>query len=469
MKIILPILALLFSISQSYANVRKVGFTQQYKLPSQAAAAVSDGDTIEIDSAIYPKDACRWSKNNLLIRCSSGFAHLKSGGICYGGKAIWVISGNDCTVEGIEFSEASVVDQNGAGIRFEGTNLTVRRCFFHDNEDGILAGDNANSTILIEFSEFRKNGFGDGQSHNLYINHIKQLIFRFNYSHLAKVGHNLKTRALSNYIYCNRLMDEDSGTSSYLIDMPNGGKCYVAGNVMHQGLLTENKKLISYNFETPPNPEQKLYFINNTMVNDCQSGPFLSIKPGITTCIFKNNLIAGKGVPIDVPSDSSNNLIFLNPSNAGFVSINDYNYKLLKTSPAIDNGIDPGIVDSIKLLPIYQYKNPNDSTARIIYNKVDISAYEYQPEQPVIEFSRESSNKKYYYNKQTEELELTFNDKSMNYSDYSIYDYSGNIKLKGKLQVCTESAKSVSLRGLSGLLIVQIAGINNQSSFIIIK
>ena len=53
---------------------------------------------------------------------------------CYGksaeSKAIWVIKGNNCRVENIEFSNCRVPDNNGAGIRMEGTNLTVSHCYF---------------------------------------------------------------------------------------------------------------------------------------------------------------------------------------------------------------------------------------------------------------------------------------------------------------------------------------------------
>jgi hypothetical protein len=98
-------------------------------------------------------------------------------------------------VEWIEFSECQVPDENGAGIRQEGNDLTVRHCYFHHNQNGILAGTVNPSTIRIEHSEFGYNGFGDGYTHNLYINNIDSLIFRFNYSHHAIVGHELKSRA----------------------------------------------------------------------------------------------------------------------------------------------------------------------------------------------------------------------------------------------------------------------------------
>ncbi len=195
----------LFLFYTTYANVLQVGQDKQYKLPSQALTAAQDGDTVEIDSGTYTGDVCIWKKNNLLVRGVGGYAHLAAGGKNAGGKAIWVVQGNDDVLEDIEFSDCTVPDNNGAGIRFEGTNLTIHHCYFHDNEDGILAGDNANSDIIIESSEFARNGYGDGYSHNLYINHVKSLTFRFCYSHHAKVGHNLKSRAYTNYIYTTEL------------------------------------------------------------------------------------------------------------------------------------------------------------------------------------------------------------------------------------------------------------------------
>ncbi len=61
-----------------------------------------------------------------------------------------------CVVENIEFSGATVPDQNGAGIRQQGDNLTVRHCYFHGNEDGILGGGGVASEVLIEYSEYQE-------------------------------------------------------------------------------------------------------------------------------------------------------------------------------------------------------------------------------------------------------------------------------------------------------------------------
>src|SRR2546421_2251237 len=109
----------------------QVGPGKQFAKPCQAIAAASVGDTIEIDSsASYIGDICGWTIDNLTIRgVGGGRAHIDAGGQNSQGKGIWVISGKNTTVENIEFSGATVPDQNGVGIRQEGDNLTVRNCF----------------------------------------------------------------------------------------------------------------------------------------------------------------------------------------------------------------------------------------------------------------------------------------------------------------------------------------------------
>src|SRR6185295_17832841 len=130
--------------------------------PSAAAEIARDGDVIEIDAGVYARDAAVWRQHRLTIRGVGGRAHLRADGAQVEGKAIWVVKGNDATIESVEFSGAKVSENNGAGIRFEGAGLTVRDCFFHDNENGILTNANQASDILVEHSEFAHNGIGDG-------------------------------------------------------------------------------------------------------------------------------------------------------------------------------------------------------------------------------------------------------------------------------------------------------------------
>ena len=86
-----------------------------------------------------------------------------------------MIAGDRTTVDRIELSGATVPDRNGAGIRQEGTDLTVTRSWFHDNENGILTGADPDSDVVITRSRFFRNGAGDGFSHNLYVGAVRSL------------------------------------------------------------------------------------------------------------------------------------------------------------------------------------------------------------------------------------------------------------------------------------------------------
>ena len=148
------------------------------------------------------------------------------------GKAIWVVRGGVMAVQGFDFVGAKVADKNGAGIRFEKGQLSIKDCTFTDNENGILTSSDKDAVLLIENSEFGNNGFGDGYSHNLYVGAIKKLTVTGSYFHHAKVGHLLKSRAAENHIFYNRLTDETGGRANYELEFPNGGLAYVVGNVL---------------------------------------------------------------------------------------------------------------------------------------------------------------------------------------------------------------------------------------------
>src|SRR5712692_1011958 len=84
--------------------VLRVGAKRELKRPSAAAQIARDGDVIEIDAGIYDRDAAVWRQHRLTIRGVGGRAHLRADGAHVEGKGIWVIKGNDTTIENIEFS-----------------------------------------------------------------------------------------------------------------------------------------------------------------------------------------------------------------------------------------------------------------------------------------------------------------------------------------------------------------------------
>jgi hypothetical protein len=366
--------------SAMHATVLRVGAGRTLTLPSQAAAAAQDGDTIEIDAGAYV-DCATWTRHNLLIRGVGGHAHVRDRAC--GGKAIWVVQGDNTTIEWIEFSGAAVPDDNGAGIRQEGAGLTVRHCFFHDNQNGILAGDRAGSVIIVEYSEFARNGAGDGYSHNMYINHVARFILRFCSVHNAMVGHNVKSRAWETLLLCNYIADEADGTSSRDIDIPNGGFAVIAGNAIQQGPLTENSNMCGYGLEGLSNPSRCLFVSCNTFVNDRGSGSFLSVPAsGVDTLRIVNTIFAGGGTVLlgtAAVLDSAANFMTRDIARAGFTDAARYDYHLLPSSPAVDAGIDPGSAREFPLLPPDEYAHPAGSVPRTLSGRPDVGAFECAP------------------------------------------------------------------------------------------
>jgi len=369
------------------ARTWPVGPARVDTLPSQVAGRVGNGDTVLIDPGTYA-DVCSWRANDLLLKGNGGIARLDAVGLGLAeAKAIWVIKGRNATVSGVEFLNASCPDQNGAGIRQEGTNLTVRYCSFHDNEDGILAGADSLSDILIEFSEFRYNGFGDGQSHNIYVGNVRTFTLQYCWSHLARVGHQVKSRARRNNILYNRIMDEDTGYASREIDLPNAGLSVVVGNLIQKGTQAENSNMMGFGLEgITAGHDTLLFCANNTMVNSRQpTGPFVALQPG-TRVLLVNNICFGAGEIVRNGHHSgANNWLPSSHSGAdslqhsilgadpGLVNRLSYDYHLSGSSPCIDSGVAP---DS-GLTPVYQYVHPCDREPRPEHGIMDIGAYEY--------------------------------------------------------------------------------------------
>jgi hypothetical protein len=376
-------IVLLFSIIaiQTQAKIWRVGAAKTYTKPSQVANLVADNDTVFIDAGIYDSDVCGWTKNNLFIKAVGGFSHLRANGNTYGGKAIWVISGKNAKIDSIEFSLASCVDKNGAGIRLEGTDLTVSHCYFHDNEDGILAGADTNSTISIENSEFYNNGAGDGFSHNLYIGHIKKLFFRYNYSHHAKVGHELKSRANENFILYNRFDEEADGTASRSIDLPNGGFAIVLGNEIIKGAASQNSNFVEFGVEGLTNTgPHKIYMVHNTFVNNRSgSAIFLTLQSGVTLCKLYNNIFAGTGnFTFAAPAqlDTASN-IYGNIASQKFKGTTGNEFALTANSPAVNKSTNAGNAGVYALQAIREYVHPSLGTARNNTGAADAGAHEY--------------------------------------------------------------------------------------------
>lgn len=276
-------------------RVLEVGPGRAYQRPSQAAAVARDDDLVRIAAGDYRGDVARWGADRLRLCAQGGRVRLFADGQSMQDKAIWVIAGRDSLVEGIDFHDARVSDHNGAGIRAEHAGaLTIRRCGFYNNENGLLGG-RPGATLTIEYSEFVRNGFGDGYTHNLYVGALDRLVVRASTLREARVGHQLKSRAAETVLENSYLLDGAQGRSSYLADFPNGGRVLLRGNLMHKGPTAENVNAISFGTEgLPGEGAHTLTLRHNTLVVDHPAGRFLSVRAGAQLVMLEANLFAGR-------------------------------------------------------------------------------------------------------------------------------------------------------------------------------
>jgi len=275
-----------------------VGAGQQYTTLTAAVAAARVGDTIRVQAGTYTDDFPGYV-NGLTIEGVGGQVNLIARQQPPNGKAILDVGGGT-TLRNLTFSGVTVPDANGAGVRYEGGNLTVESCSFHGNQNGLFGNVDPNGTITIDHSEFYGNGTDAGNTHNMYIGDIKQFTLTSSYAHDANVGHEVKSRAESNVITNNRIFDNGS-TSSYSIDLPNGGDATISGDVIEQGPNGQNPTIIAYGEEGgantlsgAPHTGTSISFTGNTVVNDLTAhAPNLFWDASGTTISASGNTVYG--------------------------------------------------------------------------------------------------------------------------------------------------------------------------------
>ena len=367
------------------AATRSVGPGQTYATPCKAFAAAASGDVITIQADTYSGDVCAIYKSNLTIRGVNGRPKIDAAGKNAFGKGTWVVVGSNITIDNVEMTGAAVPDRNGAALRLEGTNFTLRNSFLHNNQNGILSGANASSTVILENNEFGYNGAGDGYTHNVYIGSVKKLTFRYNFSHDANVGHNLKTRALYNTIAYNRFSSLRAGETgstaagkpSYEINVPNGGTTYITGNVIMQPAGSNNPTMVSYGEEGVGKRKTDLYVVNNTFVNDDGSrGTFVTVRNAAVGAKLINNLFAGFGtVTHQTTAVKKTNYQSLA---VAFVDRAGYDLRPLVGTLIINAGSSPGSSSGgLSLNASSSYEHTASGAPRSTFGGlIDIGAYE---------------------------------------------------------------------------------------------
>lgn len=195
-------------------------------------------------------------------------------------------------VENITFRGAVSYDQNGAGIRHDGADLTVVDCRFIDNENGILATGDDKGAVEIVRSAFIGNGHGDGYSHGVYVSSAARLIVSESRFEGTKIGHHVKSLAGETTI-TESVFDDAKGRTSYAVDASRGGAVTISGNSFVKASDADNNALFNYDLSRG-GEAVALRIIDNDIVNRHRSAILLRNNTGLAP-VLENNEIRNEG------------------------------------------------------------------------------------------------------------------------------------------------------------------------------
>jgi hypothetical protein len=273
----------------------EVGEGKHYPTPSAAAEVARDGDHIVIAKGEY-FDCAIWRASNLVIEGAGPDATVITDKTC-GGKALFVMDGDNITVRNLTLTRARVPDGNGAGIRSEGGTLTIEHVNFINNQDGILSAALPQATMTIRDSQFIRNGTcenGGGCAHGIYINEVKLLRVERTKFFETKQGHHIKSRGARTEIIDCDIADGPNGTASYSIDIPNGGSVVVRNTRIEKGPKSENHDAGLIVGEEGVNQRtQEITVENNSFQVDADYPSYLVKNMTATEAKLKGNKISG--------------------------------------------------------------------------------------------------------------------------------------------------------------------------------
>lgn len=295
---------------QAQAATLEVGAGKRYTTLSAAAAAAQSYDTIIVYPGTYSGAA--WTDSNLTIKRAAGTAtgSVVVTGATVGDKGLFLVKGANVTIDGLRFTGARSTSRNGAGIRAEGKNLTVRNSEFIANENGMLITPGLNrGVVTISNSLFKNNGYGDGQSHGLYASSgLDKLVVTGSRFEGTKVGHHLKSRADVNVVRGSSFIDGSlAKAASYQIDLSEGGAATIEGNTLVKGVYSSNGCCsIALGFEqykggSYVNPPGLIVIRNNKFTNQRSTTTTFVVNRTVTPATLTTNSFTGRVKPLTGP------------------------------------------------------------------------------------------------------------------------------------------------------------------------
>lgn len=246
--------------------IHYVGPQRLYPSLSGALAVAQTGDEIRVDPGSYDDDGATLTVP-LTIRGWGGIPVIQARGLLRNGKGLlW--SRTDATVEDLEFRGAFSQTANGAGIRHSHGHLVVRRCIFTGNQNGLFLDGNPASSAVVTESAFSHNGGGCGHTHGVYAcSGVASLTVGLCSFHDTMVGHHVKSRAGRSWISHNSFTDSPDATTSYAIDISNGGEAMIAENTFVKGRRSLSATIIAYGGEGLIFPDNAFRVLHNVFIS----------------------------------------------------------------------------------------------------------------------------------------------------------------------------------------------------------
>ncbi len=267
---------------------------------AEAIDAAKSGAVIDIPAGDYDLTDVKIYRSMTLKGSADGKTVLRSAAVTDKGVLV-PLTGVDLRIENITFAGTKSWSRNGAGVRHEGRNLTVVNCRFIGNEDGILSTGDKNGVITIERSLFRDNGFGDGQSHAIYVDGAARVDVKESTFESTRIGHHLKSLA-GKTVVTNTIFDDGHGRGSYAIDASRGGELIAESNVFIQASDAENYAVINYDL-TRGGSADGVRLTGNKVVNRFRGGVFLRNDTRIAPVMTANEIenLGGKAMALTNP------------------------------------------------------------------------------------------------------------------------------------------------------------------------
>jgi len=209
----------------------------------EAKSGIKDGSQVFLKAGIYTK-GFHTKANNLEIIGEKGVIFDNA---AVDHKAVLVLTGKNILVESIECKNIKVRAGNGACIRFEGENLTVRGLYAHDSESGIMTST-VPGYVNIEFSRFERLGSRRGYSHGLYIKADELNIRYSKFLKTKKQGSSIKSRSKKVLIE-NSIIATLGSVDSRAVDMAKYGELIIRNSILQQGDNSSNSQLLAYGLE----------------------------------------------------------------------------------------------------------------------------------------------------------------------------------------------------------------------------